>query len=36
MTAQPPREALTRSAEDYLKAIYRLTTSGEPAATPSI
>lgn len=36
MTAQPPREALTRSAEDYLKAIYRLTTAGEPAATSEL
>ena len=36
MTAQPPREALTHSAEDYLKAIYRLTTTGEPAATSDL
>jgi len=36
MTAQPAREALTRSAEDYLKAIYRLTTAGEPAATSNL
>jgi DtxR family Mn-dependent transcriptional regulator len=36
MTAQPPREALTHSAEDYLKAIYRLTAAGEPAATSDL
>ncbi|MDH4131316.1 MAG: metal-dependent transcriptional regulator [Gemmatimonadota bacterium] len=36
MTAHPSREALTRSAEDYLKTIYRLTSSGEPATTSEL
>lgn len=33
MTADFPRETLTRSAEDYLKAIYHLTTGGASATT---
>jgi len=33
MTASTPREALTHSAEDYLKAIYQLTAHGGPATT---
>jgi DtxR family transcriptional regulator, Mn-dependent transcriptional regulator len=33
MTADIQREPLTRSAEDYLKAIYHLTTGGAPAST---
>src|SRR5574338_297650 len=33
MTADLQREVLTRSAEDYLKAIYHLTTDGTPATT---
>lgn len=33
MTAQFPHEVLTRSAEDYLKAIYHLTCEGGPATT---
>jgi DtxR family transcriptional regulator, Mn-dependent transcriptional regulator len=34
MTADPPiHELLTRSAEDYLKAIYRLSGPGHPAGT---
>ncbi len=33
MTAHIQQEVLTRSAEDYLKAIYRLTTGGSPATT---
>jgi DtxR family Mn-dependent transcriptional regulator len=33
MTAMIPREPLTHSAEDYLKAIYHLTVSGGPAST---
>ena len=36
MTAHPTREALTHSAEDYLKAIYRLTAGGEPATTSEL
>lgn len=32
-TTQPP---LTRSVEDYLKAIYRLSLSGQPASTSAI
>lgn len=33
MTADLPRDTLTRSAEDYLKAVYHLTADGEPAGT---
>ncbi len=33
MTTDLPGESLTRSAEDYLKAIYHLTTEGAPAGT---
>ncbi len=33
MNAPAPHDALTRSAEDYLKAIYRLSTQGRPAGT---
>lgn len=33
MTAETQRGPLTRSAEDYLKAIYHLTEHGEPAST---
>lgn len=33
MTADIQREPLTRSAEDYLKAIYHLTSGGSPATT---
>ncbi len=33
MTVDPPSELLTRSAEDYLKAIYRLSRGGSPATT---
>ena len=33
MTAEFQRETLTRSAEDYLKAIYHLTTGGRSATT---
>jgi len=36
MTAQLDREPLTRSTEDYLKAIYRLSTGGQPASTSQI
>jgi DtxR family Mn-dependent transcriptional regulator len=36
MTAEIFREPLTRSSEDYLKTIYRLTSSGDPAATTAI
>lgn len=36
MTAQPVHEPLTRSVEDYLKAIYRLSTGGHPASTSQI
>ncbi|MDQ2670463.1 MAG: metal-dependent transcriptional regulator [Gemmatimonadota bacterium] len=36
MNAAYPRDSLTRSVEDYLKAIYRLTSSGNPAATSDI
>ncbi len=36
MTAEIQRDVLTRSAEDYLKAIYRLTASGEPASTTDL
>ena len=33
--AMPHRE-LSRSVEDYLKAIFRLSTDGEPASTTAI
>lgn len=33
MTADLHRETLTRSAEDYLKAVYHLTTQGQAAGT---
>lgn len=36
MNAVPPADSLTRSVEDYLKAIYRLSPGGEPAATSEI
>ncbi len=36
MTAEIFREPLTRSGEDYLKSIYRLTTGGEAAATTAL
>lgn len=36
MTAETYRETLTRSSEDYLKTIYRLTSTGDPAATTAI
>jgi DtxR family Mn-dependent transcriptional regulator len=36
MTAEIQRDVLTRSAEDYLKAIFRLTASGEPASTTDL
>ena len=36
MNAAFSRESLTRSVEDYLKAIYRLTSRGAPAATSEI
>ncbi len=36
MTAQLTREPLTRSVEDYLKAIYRLEGAGQPASTSDI
>lgn len=36
MTADYPREPLTRSSEDYLKAIYRLSTGGDPAGTTNL
>jgi DtxR family Mn-dependent transcriptional regulator len=36
MTAQPTHEPLTRSVEDYLKAIYRLAGEGRPASTSEI
>ena len=36
MTAQPVPETLTRSVEDYLKAIYRLSSGGHPASTSQI
>lgn len=36
MTAQPVPEPLTRSVEDYLKAIYRLSSGGHPASTSQI
>src|SRR4026207_1464983 len=34
--APPPPEPLTRSVEDYLKAIYRLSQGTQPAATSEI
>lgn len=36
MTADYLREPLTRSSEDYLKAIYRLSTGGDPAGTTDL
>lgn len=36
MTAEPVREPLTRSGEDYLKTIYNLSAGGEAAATTGI
>ncbi len=36
MTPGALAESLTRSAEDYLKAIYRLSPGGQPAATSDI
>ncbi len=36
MPAQLTREPLTRSVEDYLKAIYRLEGAGQPASTSDI
>lgn len=36
MNAVPATDSLTRSVEDYLKAIYRLSPGGEPAATSEI
>ncbi|MDX2060653.1 MAG: metal-dependent transcriptional regulator [Gemmatimonadales bacterium] len=36
MTALPAREPLTRSTEDYLKAIYRLSSGGAPVSTNDI
>lgn len=36
MTATGRPDTLTRSVEDYLKAIYRLSTRGHPAATSEI
>ncbi|MGH7562787.1 MAG: metal-dependent transcriptional regulator [Gemmatimonadales bacterium] len=36
MTAEVGREVLTRSVEDYLKAIYRLSADGHPASTSQI
>jgi len=36
MTASSSRDALTRSVEDYLKAIYRLSGDGQPATTSEI
>jgi DtxR family transcriptional regulator, Mn-dependent transcriptional regulator len=36
MSAAVQQESLTRSVEDYLKAIYRLTPEGRPAATSDI
>lgn len=36
MTTAPAPQPLTRSVEDYLKAIYRLSESGQPAATSDI
>ena len=36
MTASAAAESLTRSVEDYLKAIYQLTPEGRPASTSEI
>ena len=36
MSVTADREALTRSVEDYLKAIYRLSPEGRPASTSDI
>jgi len=36
MSATATSETLTRSVEDYLKAIYRLSPEGRPAATSDI
>lgn len=36
MSATADRETLTRSVEDYLKAIYRLSPEGRPASTSEI
>lgn len=36
MTDAAPREPLSRSAEDYLKAIYQLSQGGRPASTSQI
>jgi DtxR family transcriptional regulator, Mn-dependent transcriptional regulator len=36
MSAAPPTETLTRSVEDYLKAIYQLSPEGRPASTSEI
>jgi DtxR family Mn-dependent transcriptional regulator len=36
MSATADRETLTRSVEDYLKAIYRLSPEGRPASTSDI
>src|SRR2546421_11074547 len=36
MNAAPESESLTRSVEDYLKAIYQLSPEGRPAATRDI
>lgn len=36
MSAQLVRDPLTRSVEDYLKAIYRLSRTGEPVSTSDI
>lgn len=36
MNPASPRDLLTRSVEDYLKVIYRLTSGGAPAATSEI
>lgn len=36
MTPTVPHDTLTRSVEDYLKAIYRLSEAGAPAATSDI
>lgn len=36
MTTTPAREPLTRSVEDYLKAIYQLSSDGEPVSTSQI
>ncbi len=36
MTAELPRETISRSVEDYLKAIYRASAGGQPASTSQI